>query len=142
MSNGANNHEDTLLNERINIRGEIESIHATLAEREKLDLEREKRLDERSLAAKEAVTAALSAADMATKAAFAASEKATDKAFEAASTLSQAHNDLLRKMERQGETFATKESMAGLETALARAQVGGGLLAAGVLTVIVKLFLA
>lgn len=37
--------------------------------------------------------------------------EAIDKAFDAATKLSESHNDLLRKMEKQSETFATNASV-------------------------------
>jgi chromosome segregation ATPase len=69
-----------LLHERINIRGEIEAIRATLTERENTQAERDKRLDERFEGQEKAVNAALAAAEKAVTAALSAAEKAVEKA--------------------------------------------------------------
>ena len=82
-----------LLNERINIRGEIEAIKAILSEREK------------------AVNEARRTA-----------EKSLDKAFDSAEKMSNFHNDLIRKQERSQETYATKtevESIRNFQAKLA-----------------------
>jgi hypothetical protein len=71
---------DDLLHERINIRGEIENIRAVLGEREKLDDEREKRLNERFEAQEKAVVAAFAAAKESVTVALSAAEKAVEKA--------------------------------------------------------------
>lgn len=69
------------LDDRINLKGFFERI---LAERDKRDLERDRRLDERFDAQEKAVTAALATAEKAVQAAFAAAEKAVNAALAAA----------------------------------------------------------
>jgi hypothetical protein len=53
-------------------------------------------------------------------------KEAVTKAFDAASELSKSHNDLLRKMEKLTESFATKQDLGRLTQW--QAKVSGGLL--------------
>ena len=96
------------LDERINIRGYIERI---LTERDRVDEEREKRLNERSQAAKEAVTAALASAEKAVDAAMAAAEKASQKSEEAAAETLKSHNNLIAQSRERDSTYATQTDL-------------------------------
>lgn len=105
------------LNDKINDKGYFERI---LAERDRVDAEREKRLDERSLASKEAVTAALASAEKAVDAAMAAAQKAASKSEESARETLKSHNDLIRQSRDRDATYATQTDLAHANEAIKR----------------------
>jgi len=118
-----------LLHERINIRGEIEAIHAVLSEREK-------RYEQRFLDQERAVNAALTAA-----------KEAVDKAEKAQERRLDLLNEFRAQAADESAKYATKESQAPLvekinelATSLARVQVGAGLFGAVLATIVVRIF--
>jgi chromosome segregation ATPase len=77
--------------------------------------ERDKRYDERALAQKEAISAALSAAEKATSAAFAASEKAVLKAEDAQRGYNASTNEFRGQLKDQNDTMMPRaEAMSAL----------------------------
>jgi hypothetical protein len=86
------------LDERISTRGFFERI---LQEQDKVNSERDKRLDERFEASEKAVSAALAAAEKAVIAALAASEKAVDKAEVAQQRVNATQNEFRATLKDQ-----------------------------------------
>ena len=115
----------TSLDERMNIRGEIESLHATLQEREK-------RYNERFSAQETAVNAALAAAEKAVTKAEIAQEKRLDLL-----------NEFRAQAADEGSKYATKESIDPLISRLGKtessiAKLAGALFLATLLIPIVS----
>ena len=120
---------DDLMHERINIRGEIEGIHAVLTEREK-------RYEQRFLDQERAVNAALTAA-----------KEAVDKAEKAQERRLDLLNEFRSQSQDEQTRFATKEFVEAvverlqkLEVSLSRVQVGAGLFGAAIVTILVRQF--
>jgi len=120
---------DDLMHERINIRGEIEGIHAVLTEREK-------RYEQRFLDQERAVNAALTAA-----------KEAVDKAEKAQERRLDLLNEFRSQSQDEQTRFATKEFVEAvverlqkLEVSLGRVQVGAGLFGAAIVTILVRIF--
>jgi len=118
-----------LMHERINIRGEIEGIHAVLSEREK-------RYEQRFLDQERAVNAALTAA-----------KEAVDKAEKAHERRLDLLNEFRAQSQDEQTKFATREALQALlerigklEVTRGRVQVGAGLFGAALVTIIVTLF--
>jgi hypothetical protein len=109
MSGDPNHNLSDTLDGRINDRGFFERI---LSEREKVDAERDRRLDERFEGQDKAVAAALAAQEKATDAAFAASKEAVAKAEASARETMKSHNDLIRQSRDRDETYATQMDLA------------------------------
>ncbi|HXI94596.1 MAG TPA: hypothetical protein VNG04_00605 [Candidatus Acidoferrum sp.] len=121
--------DSDLMHERINIRGEIEGIHAVLTEREK-------RYEQRFLDQERAVNAALTAA-----------KEAVDKAEKAQERRLDLLNEFRSQSQDEQTRFATKEFVEAvverlqkLEVSLGRVQVGAGLFGAAIVTILVRQF--
>jgi hypothetical protein len=71
--------------------------------------ERDRRYTERDQDRSKAIEAALQAAEKAVQAALVAQKEAVNKAEASQTIYNQGHNDLIRKMERMSENFASKE---------------------------------
>jgi choline dehydrogenase-like flavoprotein len=99
------------LDERINWKGHIERI---LTERDKTDAEREKRMDERFEQRDKALEAAFQAAKEANTKAELAQTLATTSVREETQIWQKEHNNLLREMVTQKESFAAKEDTQNL----------------------------
>ncbi|MCR4340090.1 MAG: hypothetical protein NUW01_09405 [Gemmatimonadaceae bacterium] len=76
-----------------------------------LEVEREKRLDERSESAKSAVQVALAAQKEAVMVALSERDKAIEKAERAARETMQSHNDLIRQSRDRDATYATQTDL-------------------------------
>jgi hypothetical protein len=96
------------LDERINWKGHIERI---LQERDKTDAEREKRMDERFEQRDKALEAAFQAAKEANTKAELAQTLATTSVRDETQIWQKEHNNLLREMVTQKESFSTKAEL-------------------------------
>ena len=107
------------LDTKINVKGYFERI---LAEREKRDAERDKRLDERFDSQEKAVAAALSAAEKAVSAALLAAEKAVEKAEAAQQRVNVTQNEFRGTLKDQAADLMPRS-----ETELLVNDLRGGL---------------
>lgn len=127
---GRDDHHLSSIDERINVRGYFERI---LAERDRNDAERNKRLDERFEAQEKAVqfalterekavNAALIAAKEAVAAALTAAKEAVMKAEESARETMASHNDLIRQSRDRDATYATQTDIKHIGEAISKVQ--------------------